>query len=79
MKVHYKGLCLGEEKIDLLVGTKLVVELKSVEALNDHHTCQTLGYLAVTGLRLALLVNFNVQFLKNGIKRIVNDNLNDPS
>jgi GxxExxY protein len=75
MKVIYKGVCLGEEKIDLLVGGKLVVELKSVEALNDHHVSQTLGYLAVTKLRLGLLINFNVPFLRNGIKRVVNDEI----
>ncbi|MBC8106048.1 MAG: GxxExxY protein, partial [Anaerolineae bacterium] len=60
MKVMYKGACLGEEKIDLLVGNKLVVELKTVSALNDNHTAQALGYLAVSGLRLALLINYNV-------------------
>jgi GxxExxY protein len=78
MKVMYKGECLGEEKIDLLVGNKLVVELKSVETLTDNHMAQALGYLAVTGLRLALLANFNVSALKNGIKRVVNDNLKTP-
>ncbi|CAN5369298.1 hypothetical protein BH09PLA1_BH09PLA1_12130 [soil metagenome] len=75
MKVMYKGICLGEEKIDLLVGDKLVVELKSVSTLNDNHTAQAMGYLAVTGLRLALLINYNVALLKTGIKRIVNDNV----
>lgn len=73
VRVMYKGECLGEEKIDLLVGDRLVVELKSVERLNEVHQAQTLGYLAVTGLRLALLINFNVSALKNGIKRVVND------
>jgi GxxExxY protein len=74
MKVMYKGVCLGEEKLDLLIGDRLVVELKSFAALNDNHTAQALGYLAVTKLRLALVMNFNVYLLRNGIKRVVNDN-----
>jgi GxxExxY protein len=73
MKVMYKGACLGEEKIDLLVGEKLVVELKSVSALNDVHTAQAMGYLAVSKRRLALLINYNVARLRDGIKRVVSD------
>lgn len=59
-------------RIDLLVENKLVIEIKSVEALNDVHLAQTLTYLKLGDYRLGLLINFNVASLKNGIKRVVN-------
>lgn len=60
-------------RIDLLVENKIVLELKSVEALNDVHLAQTLTYLKLGNYRLGLLINFNVTLLKHGIKRIVNN------
>lgn len=59
-------------RLDLLVENKLVLEIKSVEALNDVHMAQTLTYLKLGKYKLGLLMNFNVPFLKNGIKRVVN-------
>jgi len=59
-------------RIDLLVEDKLVIEIKSVEALNDVHLAQTLTYLKLGNFKLGLLINFNVTLLKHGIKRIVN-------
>ena len=59
-------------RIDLLVESKLVVELKSVEVLNDVHLAQILTYMKLGGYKLGLLINFNVNLLKNGIKRVVN-------
>jgi GxxExxY protein len=59
-------------RIDLLVEKKLVIELKSVEALNDVHLAQTLTYLKLGNYKLGLLINFNVFKLKDGIKRVVN-------
>lgn len=59
-------------RIDLLVENKLVIEIKSVEALNDVHLAQTLTYLKLGNYKLGLLINFNVALLKNGIKRVVN-------
>lgn len=59
-------------RIDLLVEKKLVIEIKSVEALNDVHLAQTLTYMKLGGYKLGLLLNFNVVKLKNGIKRVVN-------
>jgi GxxExxY protein len=56
-------------RIDILVEHKLVLELKSVEALNDVHLAQTLTYLKLGGFKLGLLINFNVELLKNGIKK----------
>jgi GxxExxY protein len=59
-------------RIDLLVERKVVIEIKSVEALNDVHFAQTLTYMKLGDYKLGLLMNFNVSLLKNGIKRIVN-------
>ena len=59
-------------RIDLLVEKKVVIEVKSVEALNDVHLAQVLTYLKLSGCKLGLLINFNVSLIKNGIKRIVN-------
>ena len=59
-------------RIDLLVENKLVIELKSVEELNDVHFAQTLTYLKLGEFKLGLLINFNVDLLKHGIKRVVN-------
>ena len=59
-------------RLDLLVENKLVIEIKSVEALNDVHLAQTLTYLKLGDYRLGLLINFNVALLKNGIRRVVN-------
>ncbi|MCW3102611.1 MAG: GxxExxY protein [Bacteroidetes bacterium] len=59
-------------RLDLLIENKLVIELKSVEALNDVHLAQTLTYLKLGNFKLGLLINFNVARLKDGIKRVVN-------
>ena len=59
-------------RIDLLVENKLVIEVKSVEALNDIHLAQTLTYMRLGNYKLGLLMNFNVLKLKDGIKRVVN-------
>ncbi|MEY4877203.1 MAG: hypothetical protein RL708_2352 [Bacteroidota bacterium] len=59
-------------RIDLLIENKVVIELKSVEALSDVHLAQTLTYMKLGNYKLGLLINFNVAVLKEGIKRIVN-------
>jgi GxxExxY protein len=59
-------------RIDLLVDNKLVLEIKSVDALNDVHLAQTLTYMKLGNYKLGLLMNFNVVRLKDGIKRVVN-------
>lgn len=60
-------------RIDILVMKKVVIEVKSVEALNDIHLAQTLTYMKLGNYKLGLLINFNVVLLKNGIRRIVNN------
>ncbi len=62
-------------RIDLVTENKLVIEIKSVEALNDIHLAQTLTYLKLGNYKLGLLINFNVVKLKDGIKRIINGSL----
>ena len=59
-------------RIDILVEKMVVVEIKSVEALNDVHFAQTLTYMKLGNYKLGLLINFNVFMLKDGIKRIAN-------
>jgi GxxExxY protein len=60
-------------RIDIIVENKLIIEVKSVEALNDVHFAQLLTYLKLTNCKLGLLINFNVSLIKNGIRRIVNN------
>jgi GxxExxY protein len=58
-------------RLDIIVENKLVIEIKSVEALNDVHLAQTLTYLKLSNCKLGLLINFNVKLLKDGIKRVI--------
>ena len=60
-------------RIDLIIESKLIIEIKSVEYLNDVHLAQILTYLKLSGCKLGLLINFNVKYLKDGIKRVVNN------
>jgi GxxExxY protein len=58
-------------RIDLLVEDKVIIEVKSVDALNPIHLAQLMTYLKLSGCRIGLLINFNVSFLKDGIRRII--------
>lgn len=62
-------------RIDIIIEDKFIVEVKSVEALNDVHLAQLLTYLKLSNCKLGLLINFNVNLLKNGVKRIINGTL----
>ena len=86
-EMHRNGLLIEKEKplpliyervkleigyrVDFLVERKVIVEVKSVEALADIHLAQVLTYLWLSGCKLALLINFNVPLIKDGIGRIV--------
>lgn len=59
-------------RIDIIVENKFIVEIKSVEALNDVHLAQLLTYLRLSDCKLGLLINFNVKLLKDGVRRVVN-------
>jgi len=69
-KVHYDGECIGMLVPDMIVEETVVVDPKVVSAYNETHMAQMLGYLNITGLRTALLLNF--KHAKLGIKRIRN-------
>jgi len=69
--ILYRGKLLCQQRIDVVVHGRLIVEVKSVERLAPVHVAQILGYLRVTGSRVGLLVNFNVALLKHGLRRVV--------
>ena len=74
ISIVYKGDEIGEGlRLDILVEDKLIVELKSVEELNPVHYKQLTSYLKLTGKKVGLLINFNVDDLMDGIHRIVNN------
>lgn len=60
-------------RIDLWIERKVIIEVKSVEALNDIHMAQILTYLKLSDNKLGYLLNFNVPLMKNGIRRVVNN------
>jgi GxxExxY protein len=71
--VHYKGLDLKTGiRLDLRVEDRVIVEVKSVEHVHEVHRAQLLTYLRLTNLRIGLLFNFNVKFIKDGMRRILN-------
>ena len=73
LPVIYKEVKLDAGyRLDVLVENKVIVEIKSVDALADIHTAQLLTYLKLKDLKLGLLINFNEVLLKNGLKRILN-------
>jgi len=62
-------------RIDIIIENKFIVEVKSVELLNDVHLAQLLTYLKLSSCKLGLLINFNVKLLKNGVRRVINGTL----
>lgn len=72
LPVIYEGLRLDAGyRIDLIVEDEVIVELKAVEALAPVHKAQIMTYLKLSGLKLGLLLNFNVDDMKKGIKRVI--------
>lgn len=69
--IKYKGKDIGRHRIDLLVEDKVIVELKSVDAMNKIYEAQLLTYLKALNKRVGLLVNFKEVRLKDGIKRMI--------
>ena len=55
----------------MLIDNKVIVELKSVDSILPIHQAQLLTYMKLSGIRVGLLMNFNVRYMKNGIKRMV--------
>ena len=69
--VRYKTWEIPGQKVDLIVEGVVLIEIKAIPELKEIHRLQTLSYLKTTGLRLGLLMNFNTQLLKQGLKRVV--------
>ena len=73
LPVEYKGFKLNSMyRLDVVVAKKLIVELKACDSLQPIHEAQLLTYLKLMGIKVGLLINFNVPVLKDGIKRLVN-------
>lgn len=70
--VEYKGRYIGKKRLDFVVGGRLVLETKAIEQLLSLHKAQVLTYLKITRNKLGLLLNFNVEILKDGLKRVIN-------
>lgn len=74
LPVVYKGVKLEcGYRLDLLVEDVVIVELKAVDSITDVHRAQILSYLKISGLKVGLLLNFNVKMLKDGLVRMAND------
>src|SRR5512142_3078269 len=74
LPVVYRGVRLDcGYRLDLVVDDAVVVEIKAVEHLTNVHTAQMLSYLRLADCKVGLPINFHVQMLKNGIRRIVNE------
>jgi GxxExxY protein len=73
LPVHYEEVIIEVGyRIDVLVAESVIVELKSVDQIAPIHKAQLLSYLKLSGKKVGLLINFNVEHLKNGITRMVN-------
>lgn len=72
VSVTYKDLTIEGQRLDLVVEPGVIVEIKAAERLAPIHEAQLISYLKATGLRLGLLINFNRELLKDGVKRMVN-------
>jgi GxxExxY protein len=69
--ITYRGTAIeAAYRLDFVIRDEIVLELKAVDRLDPIHTAQALTYLRLTGLKLALLINFNVPLLRDGIKRL---------
>lgn len=73
LPVVYKGNLLDcGYRLDLLIEEQVIIELKAIEKIEDIHKAQLLSYLKLSGCKIGLLINFNVELLKDGICRMVN-------
>ena len=69
--VPYKDIRIPGQKLDILVSSRIILELKTVEEFAPIHLALLISYLKATGLRLGFLINFKTEVLKNGLKRVV--------
>ena len=74
VKVNYRGMELDMDlRLDVIVDNSIILELKSVAEIQPVHQKQLLTYMRLTGISLGYLINFNVEYLKDGIERLVNN------
>jgi GxxExxY protein len=71
IKVAYRGTEIPGQRIDLIVESLVIVELKAVIRIDEVHRAQLVSYLRTTGLRGGLLINFRVPMLRQGLRRVV--------
>jgi GxxExxY protein len=69
--IRYRGQLLCHQRIDLFIEGRVVLELKSLDAIHRVHVSQTVTYLRLTRAKVGLIVNFNVEFLRYGIRRVI--------
>jgi GxxExxY protein len=74
LPIRYRGVQLDcGYRLDMVVAESVIVELKAVDRLEPIHEAQLLSYLKLSGLEVGLLINFNVRYLKDGIRRLITD------
>jgi GxxExxY protein len=71
IQVKYKGVIVGEHRLDFLVGGRVIVELKAVSEFHEAFRAQVISYLKATGLKVGLILNFGKPRLRDGITRVV--------
>ncbi len=71
IQIFYKGVLVGEKRLDFFLDGEVVIELKAVETLNKKHLAQVIGYLKAVDKPLGLLVNFHEYLLKDGLRRVI--------
>lgn len=69
--VRYRDQVIRGHRVDLIVENAVIVEIKAIKRFEDIHTSQLVSYLRATGLKVGLLVNFNTEHLRSGLRRVV--------
>jgi GxxExxY protein len=69
--IHYKGHLISEHRPDLIVSDEIIVEVKSIERIAPVHVAQVRTYLRITSLNVGLIMNFNAETMRAGIRRVV--------
>jgi GxxExxY protein len=71
LPIYYRDRILCQHRVDVLVDRQLVLEIKCVERIHPVHVAQVVSYLRLTHARVGLVVNFNVEVLRQGLRRVV--------
>ena len=69
--VAYRGVEIHGQRVDLIVASTVILELKAITRFDEIHRAKMISYLKTTGLRIGLLINFHVEYLPQGLKRVV--------